>query len=52
MKKNKLTIEEKRVIVDKETEAPFSGEYCKNRALGTYVCRQCDAPFYASHQKF
>lgn len=52
MKKNKLTIEEKRVIVDKETEAPFSGEYCKNRALGTYVCRQCDAPLYASKQKF
>ncbi len=49
---NKLTEEEKRVIIDKGTEAPFTGEYYKNTAQGLYVCRQCDAPLYTSEQKF
>lgn len=52
MKKNELTSEEKRVILDKGTEAPFVGEYYKNTANGTYVCKQCDAPLYTSKQKF
>lgn len=52
MKKNKLTPEEKRVIIDKGTEAPFVGEYYKNTENGMYVCRQCDAPLYTSKQKF
>ena len=49
---NELTEEEKRVIVDKGTEAPFVGEYYKNTAKGMYVCKQCDAPLYTSDQKF
>jgi methionine-R-sulfoxide reductase len=48
----KLTAEEKRVIVDKGTEAPFSGEYETNFAEGTYVCRRCGAPLYRSEDKF
>ena len=52
MKKNNLTSEEKRVIIDKGTEAPFTGEYINNKANGMYVCRQCDAPLYTSKQKF
>jgi len=52
MKKNSLTEEEKRVIINKGTEAPFTGEYYKNTAEGTYVCRQCDAPLYESKDKF
>jgi methionine-R-sulfoxide reductase len=52
MKKNELTDEEKRVIIDKGTEAPFTGEYYKNKASGIYVCRQCGAPLYTSKQKF
>lgn len=47
-----LTPEEKRVIIDKGTEAPFSGEYVNNKATGVYVCRQCEAPLYNSHSKF
>lgn len=52
MKKNELTAEEKRVIIDKGTETPFTGEYYKNKAVGVYVCRQCEAPLYTSKQKF
>ena len=49
---NKLTSEEKRVILDKGTEAPFSGKYVNNKQLGTYFCRQCGAPLYNSSDKF
>lgn len=52
MIKNELTAEEKRVIIEKGTEAPFTGEYVNSKAPGTYVCRQCDAPLYTSKQKF
>lgn len=49
---NKLTPEEKRVIIDKGTELPFTGEYVNNKATGVYVCRQCEAPLYNSKDKF
>jgi methionine-R-sulfoxide reductase len=49
---NILTPEEKRVIINKGTEAPFSGEYVNNKATGVYVCRQCGAPLYNSQSKF
>lgn len=52
MKLNKLTKEEERVIVDKGTEPPFSGEYDKNFKKGTYVCRRCNTPLYESKDKF
>jgi methionine-R-sulfoxide reductase len=49
---NKLTPEEKRVIIDKGTEMPFTGEYVNNKKTGVYVCRQCEAPLYDSKSKF
>ncbi|MFA6269791.1 MAG: methionine-R-sulfoxide reductase [Candidatus Paceibacterota bacterium] len=52
MELNKLTAEEKKVIIDKGTEAPFLGEYVNNKATGVYVCRQCEAPLYNSQDKF
>ena len=52
IKKNKLTKEEEKVILNKGTEAPYSGEYLSNKASGTYVCRQCDAPLFSSVNKF
>jgi len=48
----KLTEEEKRVIIDKGTETPFSGEYLNNHETGVYVCRQCGAALYNSKDKF
>jgi methionine-R-sulfoxide reductase len=49
---NPLTPAEKRVIIDKGTEAPFTGEYVNNKAHGVYVCRQCNRPLYYSKDKF
>ena len=49
---NKLTIEEKRVMIDRGTEAPFVGEYVNTKETGLYVCRQCDVPLYNSKDKF
>ena len=52
MKLNELNDVEKRVIVDKGTEPPFSGEYDDFFEGGVYQCRQCDAPLYRSEHKF
>ncbi len=49
---NSLNPEEKKVILDKGTEAPFSGEYNKHFEHGIYTCKQCDAPLFTSDHKF
>jgi methionine-R-sulfoxide reductase len=49
---NQLNPDEQRVIVNKGTEAPFSGEYETNQATGTYICKRCNAPLYQSVHKF
>lgn len=52
MKLNKLTPQEERVILLKDTEAPFSGEYDEFFEEGSYLCRQCNTPLYTSSAKF
>ena len=52
MKYHKLTTEEKAIIEDKGTEAPFSGEYDNFFLPGTFHCRRCDAPLFSSKDKF
>lgn len=47
-----LTEEEKRIILEKGTEAPFSGAYVHTTKAGTYTCRQCGAALYRSEAKF
>ena len=52
MEYNKLTPEEEKVIVEKSTEPPFSGEYDEFFKEGVYVCRRCNTPLYTSSSKF
>lgn len=52
MELNKLTEDEKRVIIYKGTDRPFTGKYTDNFEAGTYICRQCNAPLYRSKDKF
>ena len=49
---NDLSPEERRVIIGKGTEAPFTGKYDEFFESGRYVCRQCDADLYRSEDKF
>lgn len=49
---NKLTAAEKRVILNKGTEMPFSGKYNDFDEKGVYVCKQCNAPLFRSNDKF
>lgn len=51
-KLNPLTPEEKRVLLQKGTERPFSGEYWNSFQDGWYACRQCDSLLYESNNKF
>ncbi|MDD5458063.1 MAG: bifunctional methionine sulfoxide reductase B/A protein [Phycisphaerae bacterium] len=48
----KLTQEEDRVMMQKGTEAPFSGKYYKHSEKGVYTCKNCGAPLYESSAKF
>ncbi len=52
MNYNKLTSQEKSVILNKGTEPPFTGIYEKHNEKGTYICKQCNAPLYRSDAKF
>ncbi len=52
MPHNKLTPDEKDIIVYKGTEAPFSGEYDDFYEDGTFICRRCHAPLFSSESKF
>lgn len=47
-----LTPDEKAVLLHKATEAPFSGQYEKLKAEGTYLCKQCGTPLFRSESKF
>ena len=49
---NKLTPEEEKIIVGKETEKPFSGQYDHFFEEGIYYCRRCDTPLYMAATKF
>jgi len=51
MEFNKLTPEEERVILHKDTERPYTGEYLNHKAEGVYLCKRCDAELYRSTDK-
>jgi peptide-methionine (R)-S-oxide reductase len=50
--KRRLSKEEYRVLREKGTEPPFSGEYNENRREGTYRCKACGNVLFRSKEKF
>lgn len=52
MSYNRLSEEERRVIVNKGTEQPYSGKYYKHNKDGIYICKQCNLELYTSDMKF
>jgi peptide-methionine (R)-S-oxide reductase len=49
---NKLTPQEIDIIINKHTEAPFTGEYNDFYENGIYECRQCNLSLFDSQSKF
>lgn len=47
-----FTPEERHVILHQGTERPFCGVFLDNKKPGTYVCRLCGLPLFASNAKF
>jgi peptide-methionine (R)-S-oxide reductase len=50
--KKTLSPERFRVLREKGTETPFSGEYVKNKRTGVYVCAGCGEPLFSSEAKY
>ena len=50
--KKRLTAEQYRVLREKGTEAPFSGELMFSQDKGEYICAGCKAPLFKSGAKF
>jgi peptide-methionine (R)-S-oxide reductase len=50
--KQKLTPEQYRVLREKGTEAPGTGEHLDNNAAGDYTCAACGAVLFKSGTKF
>jgi len=47
-----LTPEQYRVLRQKGTERPFTGEFDKAKEKGMYVCAGCGNPLFSSETKF
>ncbi|MDY8135821.1 peptide-methionine (R)-S-oxide reductase MsrB [Aquimarina sp. 2201CG5-10] len=50
--KNQLNEEQYRVLREKGTERPFTGEYNMHFEDGIYSCMACEAPLFESSTKF
>jgi peptide-methionine (R)-S-oxide reductase len=50
--KQKLTPEQYRVLRQKGTEAPFSGQYLEHKQPGVYRCAACGEALFSSQAKY
>jgi hypothetical protein len=46
-----LSPDERRILLDKDTERPFCGALLNNKEPGIYVCRLCGLPLFRSKAK-
>ncbi|MDZ7785919.1 MAG: peptide-methionine (R)-S-oxide reductase MsrB [Candidatus Saccharibacteria bacterium] len=51
-KKTNLSDEQKRVLFDKGTETPGTGEYLNHDETGVYTCANCEAELFRSSAKY
>jgi len=49
---SELSPDERQVILHQGTERPFCGLLLDNKKKGTYTCRLCGLPLFASNAKF
>lgn len=47
-----LTPEQYKILREKGTETPFTGEYVDNHENGMYTCAACGTPLFSSDTKF
>lgn len=50
--KEKLSPEQFRILVEKGTERPFTGEFLDNKDAGVYKCAACETPLFNSDSKY
>lgn len=50
--KAKLTPEQYKILRERGTDMPFTGEYVNNHMDGMYTCVACGTPLFSSAQKF
>ena len=50
--KKELTPEQYRILREKGTEAPFTGEFYKSKENGMFVCAACGNELFSSATKF
>ena len=50
--KKKLTPEQYKILREKGTEPPFTGELLNNKEKGVYECMACGDPLFSSETKY
>ncbi len=50
--RQELTPEQYRILREKGTERPFTGEYYHNKAAGAYLCAACGQELFSSDTKY
>jgi peptide-methionine (R)-S-oxide reductase len=50
--KAELSPEEYKILREKGTEAPFTGQYVNEKTAGVYRCRACGTPLFSSETKY
>ena len=50
--KEKLSAEQYRILREKGTERPFTGEFLNHKEDGTYTCAACGNALFSSDTKF